>query len=358
MPPPKYPSHIDPTKKPPNTRYDDRGRGRWLYRDREAKKEHRIGNSATTLAELWNSVDALQAGGVKTFKTLSLKFQQSEEWAGLAESTRRDYLLCHKAICGKKTRAGSKLGDVPLSAWTIGAVRRYRDERKKTTKSRAKKEIAYIKRLFAWAVEYEHMQTNVAAAVSTKGLASVSKEYIGDRDYETFLYLAPLRLALMAHMAYLTGRRRPDILSIRVAHVEREGLFFAESKTDKAAIVCWSPPDDPNPPPREQTELYQLVQLCIEEAGGSPWLFPKGDDPREHYSLSALSSAWGDTMREIVGNPPSEGFTRFTFKNLRAKHASDLEERGGDATDNLLHSDRGLTERHYLRKRKKVVSLR
>ncbi|WP_241084819.1 hypothetical protein [Candidatus Vondammii sp. HM_W22] len=48
----------------------------------------------------------------------------------------------------------------------------------------------------------------------------------------------------------------------------------------------------------------------------------------------------------------------FQFKDIRAKHATDLEEAGGDATDNLQHSYRGSTKRHYLRKATKAVGLR
>jgi integrase len=71
------------------------------------------------------------------------------------------------------------------------------------------------------------------------------------------------------------------------------------------------------------------------------------------YSDSAFKSAWTRVSQEIA----KQGFTRFQFKDLRAKHATDLEEMGGDATDNLAHGNRGTTTRHYIR-RKKVVPLR
>jgi len=338
---PNYPAHIDPKKLPKNVRYDARGRGRWIYRDRKLRKEIRLGGAELTLADIWQAVERIQAGGATTFKSLSLAFQKSPIWTGLARSTQRDYQLCHKAIAEKKTRAGVPLGSVPLEAWTVGAVRRYRDERAKVTKSRAKKELAYLRRLFAWAVEYEYLPTNPAAAVSTKGMAKPRTHYVQDDDYRTLLIHAPLNVALMAHLALLTGRRRQDIVKIRRSDLELEGIYFAESKTDKAALVQWT------------DELHQLAKLCEQEAGDSLWLFP-AQHPGCHYSLPALSSAWGKTMRAIK----AAGFERFQFKDLRAKHASDLEDAGGDATENLLHSGRSVTKRHYLRKPKKVVSLR
>jgi hypothetical protein len=48
-----------------------------------------------------------------------------------------------------------------------------------------------------------------------------------------------------------------------------------------------------------------------------------------------------------------------SIKDIRAKHETDLEDIAkGDATANLLHSDRQVTKRHYLLKPQKVQSLR
>ena len=46
------------------------------------------------------------------------------------------------------------------------------------------------------------------------------------------------------------------------------------------------------------------------------------------------------------------------FRDLRAKHASDFEEAGGDATRQLGHSSRAVTTRHYLRKARTVTPLK
>ena len=46
------------------------------------------------------------------------------------------------------------------------------------------------------------------------------------------------------------------------------------------------------------------------------------------------------------------------MRDLRAKHATDFEARGGDATAQLGHSNRSVTSRHYLRKPRVMVPLR
>ncbi len=205
-----------------------------------------------------------------------------------------------------------------------------------------KKELAYMKRLFAWGMEYEICTANPAKEVGLKGLSRARTHYPQDNNYYAAINVAPLHIALMAHLAYLTGRRRNDIVKISRRDLEDEGILFEESKTDKSALVIWT------------DELRLLVDMIKEESKGSMWLFPAAGSPGDHYRLAALDTAWQRVrakLRDCKKEP-------FQFKDIRAKHATDLEEAGGDATDNLQHSQRGLTKRHYLRKPKKVVSLR
>lgn len=339
-----YPTHINPEKLPANTRFDPRGRGRWVYRIRtkgSRQKEIRIGDASATIAELWAAVDRIESGQEDTFRGMSLAFQQTDVWRELAPSTQRDYELCHRAVCDRETRAGAKLGDVPLEAWTPGAIRRYRDTRKKESPSRAAHDIRYIKRLFQWGIEYEHHPgPNPATGISLKGLSKPRDHYVQDNDYFSLLCVAPLRIALLSHLALLTGRRRQDLVRLKRSDIERDGIFFRESKTDKSSRVLWS------------DELRQLVELIKEEADTSVWLFPGA--PGEHYRLAAMDTAWQRIKKSML----KVNAVPFQFKDLRAKHASDLDEMGGDATDNLLHSDAQVTRRHYLRKPKNVVSLR
>ncbi|MEE9422622.1 MAG: hypothetical protein V3V50_05640 [Gammaproteobacteria bacterium] len=67
-----------------------------------------------------------------------------------------------------------------------------------------------------------------------------------------------------------------------------------------------------------------------------------------------MDTAW----QRVRGKLKAASMIPFQFKDIRAKHATDLEEAGGDATDNLQHSYRGSTKRHYLRKATKAVGLR
>lgn len=67
------------------------------------------------------------------------------------------------------------------------------------------------------------------------------------------------------------------------------------------------------------------------------------------YTVGGMNSLWQKAMK---------GFgARFSMKDLRAKYAADLEAAGIDATRNLQHSSRAVTERHYLGKPATVAVL-
>jgi integrase len=343
--PGKFPDHINPQKLPSHVGLDPRGNGFWYYRKRrgcDRGKQYRLGNLKLTLPQIYAAVERIEKLDQNSFRFVSLEYQKSQNWNGLAESTRTDYEKCHKSICARETRNGNKLGDLPLESWTPVAVRRLRDARAAESPSRAKKEIAYLKVVFQWAIGYGHMQTNPAKEVQTKNLVKPRTHYIHDSDYLAAINIAPLNIAIMMHLGYLTGRRRTDIVSLhKELNSWPEGLFFEESKTDKCALVLWS------------DELRATFELAKELSGNSDWLFPaKGSN--HHYSLVALDTAWQKLSNQLT----KDGFERFQFRDIRAKHATDLEDKGGDATANLLHSDRSVTQRHYLRKPQKVESLR
>lgn len=282
------------------------------------------------MAELWRAVEEITVLPLGTFRAISVDFRKSPDYLELAPGTQKDYANCHKAICERETKSGAMLGDLPLDAWTPGAVRRYRDARVEESKSRAAHEIRYLKRVFTWAISYDLTSTNPAKEIKLKGLADARDHYVQDEDYTALLNIAPWRVAVAAHLAYLTGRRRRDVLSLTKANIQPEGLLIKESKTGKVSLIVWT------------NELRETVRIL------------EDDYSFFQISDSGFDTAWQRARQKLK----KAGFTPFQFKDLRAKHASDLEEVGGNASENLRHSSQQVTRRHYLHKAKKVVSLR
>jgi len=134
-------------------------------------------------------------------------------------------------------------------------------------------------------------------------------------------------------LAYLTGLRRGDLLRLSRFQVRPDGLASKEGKTGKRVLIDWTP------------ELRRVVQEAL-DASPDDRLFP--------LTESAVNNAWGRLQRAWA----AAGHERFQLKDPRAKHATDFEAAGGDATAQLGHSGRAVTARYYLRAPRRVIPIR
>jgi site-specific recombinase XerC len=241
------PAHIDAKKLPTGIWWDKSGAGKWMlkYKDADMGKwrSKRLIGAEASLAEIWQAYESHNAPRVATFSTLSKDFQQTPIWRRLAISTQRDYLDCHMQICSTKGKTGT-LGDVPLSQWTIGLVRKYRDKRGEASASRANKELAYIKRIFSWAYEYEKIKFNPADGVK-KLTIKPRQHYAEDSDYEFMLQVAKESnywyVWPAMEIAYLCRMRLSEVLDLSDANELPAGLLIKRRKGSRDNITEWNP---------------------------------------------------------------------------------------------------------------------
>ena len=124
-----------------------------------------------------------------------------------------------------------------------------------------------------------------------------------------------------------------DLLALTRFQCQADGLLVRESKTGKRVLICWT------------DELKRVVDDCL-QTSPDVRLFP--------ITESAVNNAWGHFQRSLA----ADGRARFLLRDLRAKHASDLEDAGGNATTQLGHSTRAVTARHYLRAPRRIVPIK
>lgn len=97
-------------------------------------------------------------------------------------------------------------------------------------------------------------------------------------------------------------------------------------------------------------ELIQLVKEIkadnLAQGKQGPTLF--SNRYGRPYNKDSFHSRWQYGMRKAIHEGRIE---RFTEHDLRAKHATDADDQGFDATTNLQHSDRRTTQ-SYLRAKK------
>jgi integrase len=240
------PAHINADKLPDRVWFNQSGAGKWMlnyYDEFHQRKTKRICGSDATLAEIWQAAEAQQEKKIATFATLAAEFQQTHTWNKLSPLTKKDYLNCHHTIITRDTSTG-KLGDVPLNKWTVGLIRKYRDKRAEESESRANKELSYIKRLFAWAYEYEKVPINPGTGIKKISIAP-RQHYAEDRDYNYLLNIAKKSgywyVTFAMELAYLCRMRMSEVLDLTDANELDNGLIIHRRKGSKTNITEWQP---------------------------------------------------------------------------------------------------------------------
>lgn len=178
--------------------------------------------------------------------------------------------------------------------------------------------------------------------------------YLEDEEFAQALSVALWRAfagersAIMVYavmrLEELTGRRESDLLRIRRGDLLKEGIAFTEGKTRKKVLVEWSD---------ELREAVEAIKILCQPADcASMWLIPNRDGGK--CSEGSFNQSW-QRLRPWLSMMDIEPFQP---RDVRAKHATDFDEQGGDATEQLGHSNSGVTRKHYLRKARKVRPIR
>lgn len=207
-------------------------------------------------------------------------------------------------------------------------VARYLDTR--SAKIAANREKALLSHVFSMGMRWGVVDANPCRGVA-RNPEKPRDRYPTHQEVEAVGKHAAPWLVRFLRIAYLTGQRPGDVLSLTRPQVTDEGLTFRQAKTGKKLLVEWTP------------ALREAVQEALNHAG-EMMLFSYRRKP---YSWWALNSAW----RRAVAAAIEKGDLQeaFQLRDLRAKSASD----GGDK-GLLGHASKETTRRVYLRVPTKV----
>ncbi len=202
----------------------------------------------------------------------------------------------------------------------------YIDKRGKVA---ANREIALLRHVLTKCVHWDYIASNPLKGLQYRHPEKPRDRVLTSQEMWRSMRRMPDHMRVAVWLGYLTGLRRQDILSISRFDCKGDGIHIVEGKTGKRVVVEWN--DSLRNAVKRRTDVIRDHRL-----------FP--------ISGSGFDTAW---QRLMKGQPD-----RWQFKDLRAKHAADLESRGGDATKQLGHSSRALTQKHYLRKGRVIKPVR
>lgn len=198
----------------------------------------------------------------------------------------------------------------------------------------ANREIALLRSLLTKAVHWSYATSNPLFGLRYRNSEAPRARIVEPWEIRYVMRRSPKTVRLIIWLAWLTGLRRGDILRLTVMDCRDDALHVREGKTGKRARYAWTP------------SLERAIRRAKANADRAGRLFPISD--------SGFDSAWQRLRRDLK----REGYDLWQIKDLRAAHASAVEDSGGDASRQLGHSTRAVTARHYLRTGRKVVPIR
>lgn len=246
-------------------------------------------------------------------------------------------------------------GSVSLTSLRAQHAYAYLDKR--SAKVAAKRELALLSHAFTKAIEWGLIDSHplTGGKFRKKGDAPRTR-YVEDWELTEVMSMKSKRrkgsvLMIQAYLLIklLTGRRRSELLRLRMADITAEGLVFrlAKDRQGRQVIVSWS------------DELRAAVDAAKEARPTlSPYLFCNRSGEcyiKDDGTASGWDSMWQRFMKRLIDETQVE--LRFTEHDIRAKSGSDA----GDlerARQLLAHKTSAITLKVYRRRPEVIPPLR
>jgi integrase len=255
-------------------------------------------------------------------------YQASEDFCGLADSTRRSYI----ALISRIER---EFGDFPLSALsdrrTRGIFMAWRD---KLAASSGRRQADYawsvLARVLSWSLDRGHIEANPCTHGGRLYRGSRRENIWTAADEATFLERAPTHLHLPLLLALWTGQRQGDLLRLPWSAYDGKHIRLKQSKTGARVMI---PVGAPLKAALDITAKRSTIILTNSE--GKPW------------TSDGFRASWRKACA-------AAGIIGLTFHDLRGTAITRLAIVGATEaeiatfTGHSLQTVRAILDSHYL----------
>jgi len=161
-------------------------------------------------------------------------FQRSQDFLGLAERTRADYIAKIRLI-------ERRFGDFPLAALsdrrTRGVLMAWRDELGTTSRRQADYAWVVLARVLSWALNRGLIAANPCEKGGRLYRGSRADKIWAADDEAAFLARAPRHLHLALILALWTGQRQGDLLRLSWSSYDGTHIRLRQSKTGARVMI-------------------------------------------------------------------------------------------------------------------------
>ncbi|WP_372165321.1 tyrosine recombinase XerC [Xanthomonas euvesicatoria] len=370
--PANLPTHIDYGKVPKGIYWDASGNGRWYvlnpHPEGRGHKAKTVAQASARLSDL--HVIAEQRNGAAVRGTISFiidLFEASLSFAQLASTTQQHYRDYAKAIRTYPLKNGTALGDAIVDRLTPGVLRRLVDviaqgrPAEKPGKqavpgypTKANHWLRYLRRVFGWAREHDHVQTNPATGVKQvkekrahrmpkaevfRAVQAYAKE-CSTRGARQKGAVPPYLWAAM-ELAYQARLRGIEVLTLTDAQDIGDELLTNRRKGSRDTLV------------RKGSQLSTAIQ-ALQTYRQKIWdgrkmptpLHPNarflfvGEDG-DQLSKSGFNTAWQRMMKNAIADGILPLADRFAMHGLKHRGITDTKgdkkAASGHKTDAMIH---------------------
>jgi site-specific recombinase XerD len=226
---------------------------------------------------------------------------------------------------------------------------------------RANREVALLSSAFNYAMGAGIVDRNPCIGVRRNEETSRDR-YVSDAELDAFCTFARagghlveggdahkwsdagLRVALVAELAYITGKSQAQVLRLSKTQLKDEGIEFGKRKRGVRTLVQWT------------TELRRLVDECLALPREIETVYVLCNRAGQPYAASGFRTLWQRLQRAWweAGKPDKESKEsanmRFRFHDLRAKAVTDVIEQGRKASELTGHRTEQIPARIYDRR--------
>lgn len=274
-------------------------------------------------------------GAIHTLRDLSDRYM-AEISPLKAESTYRSDRLRNKELL-------KRYGHIPVQEITPRMIYQVMDKRSEQDREvSANRELALLSHMFKKAIRWGAADVNPCLGIE-RFKETPRERYITDDEYLAFREFVGNPIAAYMDLKLLTGLRQGDMLAMRRADIDDEGIHVTVQKTGRRMIIEWTPLLHAAVDAMLATHpklVISMFVICTRQG--------------TRYTADGFRAIWQRKMKSAL--KAGVLTERFREHDLRAKTGSDttLEH----ASNLLAHLDRKTTERHYQRKPTKVMPLK
>lgn len=220
---------------------------------------------------------------------------------------------------------------------TTRHVYRFLDEYGADAPVSANRMVSLLHRVFVKAIRWGYVSANPAQGVE-KHEERPRRRYITDAEYAMLLQAVPPHVARAVELAYLTGQRVGDLISLKWGQVQADGIHLVQAKTGTELII------------ERSQELDALLERC--RGGKVVGRHVLVDDNGQPFNYWGVANPFRKTVKALQA--AGKLTDRITFHDLRRKAGSDV-----DADSELLgHLDKRTRDRVYRVKPKRAKPTR